>query len=140
MEIDFVIIKSSDNSAQFRLSERNGLLLSDGSEFYRVTLEDKDIVASSNVYAWNPFSESCLSYFEDLANNWRGWTGEKQWNSPEGEFNISSESDGLGHIAMKFKLESYGSWSAQIILNLDSGQLEEVAQKIKQFFLIEKAA
>lgn len=121
------------------MSERNGLLRSAGSEFYRVTLEATDIKVSAKVYAFDPFDKSFWSYFEDLASNWRGWAGEKQWSSLEGEFKISSESDSLGHITMEFALESYGNWSAQIIINLDAGQLEDTAQKIKQFFLTEKS-
>lgn len=140
MEIDSVVIKSSGDFAEFRMSERNGLLRSAGSEFYRVTLEATDIKISVKVYAFDPFDKSFWSYFEDLANNWRGWESEKQWSSLEGEFKVSSESDSLGHIRMGFALESFDKWNAQIIINLDAGQLEDIAQKVKQFFFIEKTA
>lgn len=134
VETDSVIIKSSSDFAEFHLSERNGLFVSDGSEFYRVTIKSQDFTASSKVYAFDPRNEPCWCYFEDLANHWRGWSGEKQWNSLEGEFTISTESDALGHIAMKIMLESHESWSARIIIDLDAGQLEDIALKVKKFF------
>jgi hypothetical protein len=131
--IESVIIKSSSNSAELQLSERNGLFLSEGSEYYRVTLKAKDIVASTKIYAFEPHSE-LWRYFEDLAVNWRGWVGEKQWNSLEGEFTISSESDAPGHIEMDIVLKSGVDWSVQTAISLDVVQLEDISSKLKQFF------
>lgn len=134
MEIDSVTIKSSDNSAEIQFTERQGLFRSDGAEYYRLTLKAENMTASSKVYAFDPFGESCWRYFADLADNWRGWTGTKLWNSLEGELKIFSESDALGHITMKIVLESYGSWKTQIIICFDAGQLEDISLKIKYFF------
>ena len=110
MVADSIIIKSSVNSTEFQFSEREGLFRSDGSEYYYVTVKSENLTATLKVYAFDPFGESCWRYFADLADNWRGWIGVKQWNSLEGELKISSESDSLGHIAMEITLESYGTW------------------------------
>lgn len=134
METDSVIIKSSANLAEFQFSERDGLFRSDGSEYYRLTLKAEDFMASTKIYAWNPFGESCCDYFVDLADNWRGWIGKKCWRSLESELTISSESDALGHITMEIVLESYGNWRGQITVYFDAGQLEDIASKVKRFF------
>ena len=134
MTTDFISIKSSDNSSEFQFSEQAGLFLSDGSEYYRVTLKTEAMTASLKVYAFEPSGEYCWRYFADLADNWRGWSGIKQWSSLEGEFKISSESDALGHIAMEITLESYGEWKAQITAVFDAGQLNDISSKIKSFF------
>ena len=65
MEIDSIIIKSSDNSAEFQFSEREGLFRSDGSEYYVVTLKTENMTASSKVYAFDPLDNSCSRYFAD---------------------------------------------------------------------------
>lgn len=134
MTIDSITIKSSDNSTELQFSEREGLFHSDGSEYYRVTLKAENMTASSKVYAFDPFDDSCSRYFADLANSWRGWNGVKQWNSLEGELKISSDSDSLGHIAMEITFESYGSWKSQITMAFEAGQLDDIASEIKTFF------
>ena len=100
-----VIIKSSSNSNELQLSEQEGLSHPEGSEYYRVTLKVKDLMASAKVYAFEPHSE-LAQYFSDLAAHWKGWNGEKKWSSLEGEFTLSCNSDGCGHVAMEVLLKS----------------------------------
>lgn len=133
MVTDSLTIKSS-NSAEIQFSEREGLFRSVGSEYFRVTLKTENMKASSKVYIFDPFDEAFCCYFAELAANWRGWNGIKQWNSLEGELQISSESDSLGHITMDITLESYGNWKSQIIFIFDAGQLDDISSKIKAFF------
>ncbi len=104
-------IKSS-NSAEIQFSEREGLFRSVGSEYFRITIKTESMLASLKVYIFDPFDKSFCHYFSDIAENWRGWDGVKQWNSLEGELQISSESDSLGHITMDITLESYENWKA----------------------------
>lgn len=131
-----VIIKSSSSANELQLSEQEGLLLAEGAEYYRVTLKAKDIIVSAKVYAFEPYS-NLWQFFEDLAAHWRGWNGEKQWGSLEGEFILKCQSDSCGHIAMEIALKSglyEDDWSVQTGLRLDAGQLEEIAANVKQFF------
>jgi hypothetical protein len=130
---DSLTIKSS-NSAEIQFSEREGLFRSVGSEYFRVTLKTENMMASLKVYIFDPFDKAFCRYFAELAENWRGWNGIKQWNSLEGELQISSESDSLGHVTMDITLESYGSWKSQITLVFDAGQLDDISSKIKAFF------
>ncbi len=133
-----VIIKSSSSSNELQFSEQEGLSRSEGSEYYRVILKAKDLTASAKVYAFEPHSE-LAQYFSDLAVHWKGWKGEKKWSSLEGEFTLSCNSDGQGHIAMEVILKSglyEDDWTVQTELNIDAGQLEEIASNIKRFFSI----
>lgn len=134
MESKSVTIKSSRNPAELQISERSGVSLSDRLEHYFVNLKHKDFTVSTKVYAFQPNGETCQDYFDDLANNWKGWTGKKEWSSFEGEFTISSETDSLGHIEMKVALDSFDNWNAQISINIDAGQLENISLAIKRFF------
>ncbi|PYS49468.1 MAG: hypothetical protein DMF68_09885 [Acidobacteria bacterium] len=137
--MDSVIIKSSNSSNELLLSEQDGLQHSGDSEYYRVTLKVKDLLASAKIYAFQPYSE-LSQFFEDLAANWRGWKGKKEWQSLEGEFSLSCTSDGLGHVAIDVVLKSGfydNDWSVHTAINVDAGQLEEIASNIKQFFSVQ---
>lgn len=134
MEIDSVIIKSSNGNAEIEFSEREELFRADGSEYYRVTFRNNELTASTRIYAFHPFGEFCWQYFENLASSWRGWNGKKEWNSLESDFSISAECDSVGHIFLEFNLNSSNNWSAQINVNLDAGQLKDIAGNVKKFF------
>ena len=133
-----VLIKSLSGSDELQLSEQEGLLRPEGSEYYRVALKAKDLTASAKVYAFEPHG-ALAQYFADLAAHWKGWNGEKKWSSLEGEFTLSCKSDGCGHIAMEVALKSglyEDDWSVQIMINVEAGQLKEIASNIKRFFSI----
>lgn len=137
--MDSVIIKSSSGSNELQLSEQDGLRRGGGSEYYRVTLKVKDLLASAKIYSFQPYS-GLAQFFEDLAANWKGWKGEKRWQSLEGEFVLSCTSDGLGHVAIDVVLKSGfcdDDWSVHTVINVDAGQLEEIAINIKQFFSVQ---
>ena len=136
MENDSVIIKSSDSGEQVEFSERNGLFNTNGSEYYRVTLKNNYLTASTRIYAFHPFGKLCWQYFEELSSYRRGWNGKKEWDSLESDFSISAESDTVGHITLEFNLNSSDSWSARININLDAGQLDDISKKVKQFFTV----
>ncbi len=136
--MECVNIKSSDSSNELQLSEQEGLSRPEGSEYYRVNLKAKDLMASAKVYAFEPHSE-LAQYFNDLAVHWKGWNGEKKWSSLEGEFILSCNSDNQGHIAMEVVLKSglyEDDWSVRTEINIDAGQLEEIALNINSFFSI----
>jgi len=132
-----VIIKCSKNSGELEFSEREGLRRTDGSEYFRVTIRGHNLSASSKVYAFDPFNAGLTKFFEDLAENWKGWNGEKKWTSLEGELNLVCTTDGLGHIAIEAILfEGFDGWSVRNTFYVDAGQLEQLASVVKKFFAI----
>jgi hypothetical protein len=36
--------------------------------------------------------------FDEMAREWRGWSGTKEWASLEGELSLSCTADGKGHV------------------------------------------
>jgi hypothetical protein len=139
--VDEVTIKSSRSAGELKLSEPTPLGSRYPVEYLHVSLKDKDIAASSaKVYIYEP--HSLASFFEDLAANWKGWEGTKEWSSVEGDFNLSCDSDSLGHIAMKVTLKSglyEDDWCVLVVINIDAGQLEEIAGKVKEFLHAKRA-
>lgn len=140
--IDEVTIKSSRSAGELKLSDPKPPSSRYPVEYLHVSLKDKDIAASSaKVFLYEPHSLAAL--FEDLAANWRGWDGVKEWDSVEGDFILSCTSDTHGHVAMKVTLKSglyEDDWCVQAIIYIDSGQLEDIAAKVKEFLHVKRAS
>ena len=140
--VDTVIIKSSRSAGELRLSEPKPPSVSYPVEYLRITLKDREIAASSSkIYIYEPFDMA--AFFEDLAANWKGWEGVKEWASVEGDFALSCTSDGLGHVAMEVTLKSgvyEDDWCVKAVIHVEVGQLEEIAAKVKQFLHVERAS
>lgn len=69
------------------------------------------------------------AYFADLARDWRGWQGDRQWNALG--LRLAARHDGLGHVTLDVTLQndySSGSrWRVRASLRLDAGALDRLA-------------
>ena len=86
-----------------------------------VTVELQGLRASKRVWDFDGWS-ALLSFFEGLAVNWRGWDGNKNFDSLEGDFRLSAKHD--GHVRLSFELEQFErstTWAAKGELTLDPG-------------------
>jgi hypothetical protein len=83
-------------------SERGSVLelRPDGEEFFIADLRELNLHATIRVCSF--MSDGFGDFFEEMAANWRGWSGEKQWSSLEGEFILRSHSDRLGTYSCLF--------------------------------------
>jgi len=84
-----------------------------------------------------PVGISPTKLFEEMASEWQGWKGEKNWGSLEGEFDISATSDSTGHITLVASVRSghLPPCSKTITeLILEAGQLENLNKHAKEFF------
>ncbi len=132
-----MLIRGEANGASIELSERDGLLRSDGSEFYRVTLRENEFEVSFRVYAFDPADDGLSKFFRAIADKWRGWKGILEWSSLEGEFELSCQHDGVGHVQVIATIHSnnFGNgWTGQIRFDVAPGSLEEIAEGVNRFF------
>ena len=60
-----MLIQGDANGAAIELSEPEGLAISDGSEFYRVTLRENAFEASMRVYAFDPADDGLSKFFSN---------------------------------------------------------------------------
>ena len=76
-------------------------------------------------------------FFRDLAANWRGWPGEKTYESLEDELLLKATSDCLGHTELEVRLTSGPPpfhWMLRAALLIEAGQLESIAKHVEEFF------
>lgn len=84
-----------------------------------------------------PYGASPVSLFEQVANEWKGWSGEKTWTSLEGEFDLAATSDSMGHITLMASIRSgYIPPESRLSLEfeIEAGQTEQCFRRAKEFF------
>jgi hypothetical protein len=122
------IIKSAHDGTTFEFSDRAGV-------YYRVSLSGPDIHGACRVYDDEPGTQPD-KFFRDLAANWRGWQGKKEWSSLEGELRFSATCDSTGHTSLSVQLRSGPypfDWSLSAVLLIEAGALERIASEIEKF-------
>ena len=130
-----MIIKCCENDGELEFSKKEGLFLSAGKEYFRVTIRSKHLISFTDVYAFDPFDSNLVRFFENLAENWKGFDGEKKWSSLEGEFSLDCTSDNLGHFALEATIRNNEDTRyARKTIFIESGQLENISLEAKDFF------
>ena len=133
---DELTIRSSRSAAKLKFTERQPPpSLNHPAEYIRVTLEDRELAASSSrIYLHESYG--LVAFFVELADEWKGWAGEKEWASLEGDFALSATANGLGLVALRVTLKSglhENDWCVQAVIHIDAGELEHLAAKTRAF-------
>ena len=135
-------IKSSRSAGKLKLSEPKPPGSGHPVQYLRVSLEDREIAASSAwIYIYEPYD--LIAFFDELAANWKGWPAEKEWHSVEDDFTLSCTADGLGHAALRVTLKSdvyEDGWCVQAVIHVDAGQLKDLAAKVRAFLHAERTS
>lgn len=130
---EFVIRSDKEAKVTFdsRRFDQSGWLTA-----YAITLEARGLRATREVENL-PYGSSPAKIFGELAKEWSGFKGQKEWGAIEGEFNLSASSDSIGHITLVVEiLPSYALpfWSAELSIEIEAGQLERIASDAREFF------
>jgi Family of unknown function (DUF6228) len=97
---------------------------------WRARIEVGDLEAEAKVYERYSREELHLDrYFADLAAQWRGWEGDKEWEALG--LRLAARHDGLGHVTLDVTLEEdYATadrWRVRASLAIDAGALDRLA-------------
>lgn len=137
---DTLEIKSADGINALEIAGWETDAPSSRFDYLDVTLTAASLRASTQVYNCHYVDGmgSLLSFLQDMAKNWRGWQGEKRWESLEGDLKMIGTSETLGHINIVVELRSgLGdpfAWDVRCNLVLESWQLDVLAGQAKKFF------
>jgi hypothetical protein len=76
---------------------------------------------------------------QGLADDWRGWTGERKWRSLDAKMWIDARRDGSGHVTLGATLQEDASgsdaWSARVVVVLEGGeQMSGLAADLRALF------
>ncbi len=128
MENEFTI-KSADSATVLRLYLRS-------EDYVRVSLTSPEFSGAIDVYSHDGFNH-LVSFFESLAQDWKGWDGARVWGSLEGDFEVSATNDRRGHISLSVLLHrDFGNpepWRLVAGLVVEAGQLDKIAADARIF-------
>lgn len=77
------------------------------------------------------------SLFDDMAQSWRGWSGEKTWHALEGELVLCATTDSLGHVSIQVLVQpgtNPEAWSVTALAVVEAGRLDALAAGADRFF------
>jgi len=123
-----VTIKSVKDATRLTFSEPAG-------ESFMASLESVHFSGRVVVSTYHSGPPSLM--FDDIARQWRGWDGKKEWAALEGQLRLTASSDLTGHIELLVIMRDYSDpaeWRLQATLLLEAGQLEELARAVKKVF------
>ena len=86
---------------------------------------------------WGGGAAGFIDYFDSLAADWRGWTGERVWEDDQGNIRLVATHDGIGYVFIDVSLHRLPSrsrdeeWSVNSIVAVDAGQLGSATAKLR---------
>ncbi len=72
-------------------------------------------------------------FFDEMAANWKGWKGEKSWQSIDGSLTLKATSDSTGHVQLSIAMERFLD-HLSVTLHLVAGQLEAISRQVREVF------
>ena len=112
----------SDFHPEYQSADADSFLVSVASGSWRGEVRASSFMASD-----------LGDFFHGLALSWRGWEGERNWSTLEGEFTLCATSDRLRHIRLAFALSQPSidlGWELKGALELEAGMLESAAKQV----------
>ncbi|GAA0618959.1 hypothetical protein GCM10010174_41600 [Kutzneria viridogrisea] len=79
-------------------------------------------------------------FFEQLAAEFTGWTGERSWQSPDRDLAVRAEYGSGGHVTLTWQARPWrhsdtGHWAAEVRTSLEAGaQTSTLAADLHRFF------
>lgn len=109
-----------------------------------VELWDQGIEATGTVdIAYPPRDQDVdlVEFVRRLADEWRGWSGIRQWQSMDGRLRLEAKHDGIGHVSVGVTLTGpiaaglEESWSARVVVVLEAGeQMRSLGMELSRLF------
>ena len=99
------------------------------------TVRSDGLQAEADVYLPDG-SHALAEQLRSSANAWRGWPGEMEWHSLEGELSVVWSHDGLGHVSFAVTLRRLRTdWATTAVITVEAGQLDRIATQAQNFLI-----
>lgn len=125
---NFVTIRSTSDATRLTFSDAVG-------ESFTAFIENAHFSGRVVVSTYISGPPSLL--FEEMAREWRGWKGEKEWVDLDDNLRLTATTDLTGHTSLHVIMRDYScstDWRLQATLILEAGQLAEMARAMKKIF------
>lgn len=103
--------------------------------------EFRSAPASGAIAFYNPPPLGLASFIEELQTNWRGWDGERTWESLEGDVRVGATHDSGGHVQLSVRLAPIRDrprqqleWQLVAAIWIAAGEdLRDLARRAREF-------
>jgi Family of unknown function (DUF6228) len=105
-------------------------------DYVVIEIGDDALRVRKRIYLYKDGPRLC-NFFRDMASQWRGWEGEKDIESVEGDLRLEAKSDGKGHIELRAIIKNDypgDKWFVSIPIWLEAGSLDDIAIKTNKYF------
>ena len=106
-----------------------------GAWCYTAELNSKSLTATVKVYDHLP--QRFREFFGQIAQDWRGWSGAREYESLEPMLKISATHNNIGRISFEGSLsagaETMFDWTASQVLTVDPGAADSIAANAAEF-------
>ncbi len=127
--VDRVSIGSDETKLDLQCVDRR---LDGAAELLRARLVAPGLDVERDVYEFDGYA-ALAAFFDEIASSWRGWVGEREFSSLEGELEITAIHD--GHVRMSVRLNQSsrpGEWTVDAKLTIDPGEdLKAAADSVR---------
>ena len=108
-------------------------LRSHDRDFFLAEVRGRGMEAKARVGTY--MSSGFAEFFTELATHWRGWKGDREWSSLEGELAIRATADRTGHVYLQVHLHdgAPARWKVDAAIVIEAGQLERLAAEARAF-------
>ena len=134
---DAVTIGHGSPTAVFRNAQRSDSDDPYAGSTFVTELHSDGVDAMRSVFMFSFGWDALTAYFADLADSWRGWEGEKAWESIEHDLRVTATSDRLGHCHLTFTLCDGPDYTWKITVGgfvLSAGEdLAAVAREVRSW-------
>jgi len=74
--------------------------------------------------------------FDQMAECWSGWQGQKSWEAIDGNLSLAATTTPLGKVTLVVKMSvNDGNFTATALLKLEAGSLQRIAEDVRAVFL-----
>jgi hypothetical protein len=101
----------------------------------RARLRVPGIDASALVHLSGSEEPRLPEFFAQLASDWKGWSGRREWTTREGGLTLACTHDARATVSMGTELRDQNlGWVVRAVVPLDAGQLEQNAAEVAALF------
>jgi hypothetical protein len=132
-----VTVRCQDNPA-VGVKFRDRFSFDEDSVHYAVELGAPGLAARVNeVVAWK-WDSDLVPFLEELARDYRGWNGERAWQTNDQDLAVTAVFRSGGHVGLTWTLRPWpkaaGGWTASVTTWLEAGeQMTALASDVQQF-------
>jgi len=134
--VDQFIVKAAGDSSRLEFSGPIPRDVGPDDGFvFKAQLVGGPVTAAVRVY--DSYPRRWTDFFRKLSQEWRGWEGVRVIESLEAHIRLEASMDSLGHVRVKTILRGIDvgdEWRAESRIDLEAGQLEDLAHRAEQYF------